>query len=271
MKHINSFRPLFSPLQPSIAVAGGQVSYTEFMPDEPLQHLVYCYWQLKSNSSLNESFQYRVVADGCTDIFFELQCPQENFVTGFNRQYTSFNLGHSFNYVGIRFLPAGFTRLFGINAAELSNRSESLELVVPEISAFIGSCFSDETSVEEVNLMLNSYFTGLLAKDKTLADHRVFHAIDIILKKSGTLNIEKDLDVGLSIRQLNRLFEFYTGDNPKTFSKIVRFQHLLRAKTLEQYPSKNKLFLDAGYFDQAHFIKEFKTLYGLTPFKAFGH
>ena len=78
------------------------------------------------------------------------------------------------------------------------------------------------------------------------------------------------MNTGVSQRQLRRLFEFYIGDTAKTFAKVVRFQNILRAKPSSQSLRQNKLFFDVGYYDQAHFIKEFKNFYGVTPSKAFG-
>ena len=82
------------------------------------------------------------------------------------------------------------------------------------------------------------------------------------------LEVEK-LDMGISARQLRRIFEFYIGDTAKTFSKVVRFQNLLRAKPSTQSLQHDKLFFDLGYYDQSHFIKEFKNCFGTTPGKAF--
>ncbi|MFD2539818.1 hypothetical protein [Sphingobacterium chuzhouense] len=61
------------------------------------------------------------------------------------------------------------------------------------------------------------------------------------------LDIEKDLNTGISQRQLRRIFEFYVGDTAKTFSKVIRFQNILRAKPSKQSLRQNKLFFDAGY------------------------
>ena len=92
----------------------------------------------------------------------------------------------------------------------------------------------------------------------------------MILKNFGMVDVERDLNTGISARQLRRLFEFYIGDTAKTFSKVVRFQNILKSKPSSQSLRQNKLFFDSGYYDQSHFIKEFKNFYGVTPSKAFG-
>ncbi len=111
---------------------------------------------------------------------------------------------------------------------------------------------------------------NLLKSIKFNDDSRLYESINIILKNSGVLNTETELDTGISSRQLRRLFQFYIGDTAKVFSKVVRFQNILRAKPSTQSLRQNKLSFDAGYYDQAHFIKEFKIFYGVTPGKVFG-
>ena len=116
----------------------------------------------------------------------------------------------------------------------------------------------------------DSYFINLIKNTTFDNDSRLYNAIEKILQEFGVVNIEQDLDTGISQRQLRRLFEFYIGDTAKTFAKVVRFQNILRAKPSSQSLRQNKLFFDVGYYDQAHFIKEFKNFYGITPSKAFG-
>jgi hypothetical protein len=270
LKISTDIRQLYHPVQPTVRQTAEHVTYQEFLPESALQSYIYCYWQLQTTSMLSEPFSYRVVADGCIDIFFELTNPAENFVMGFCKKYTEFALDNTFNYVGVRFLPTMFPQIFKINASELSNRFENLNAVVPDTSNFIASRFSSRLSVPEIKTLFDDYFTALISKATFDDDHRFYKALAVILKNSGVLNIEKDLDTGISARQLRRLFEFYIGDSAKTFSKVVRFQNILRAKPSQQSLRENKLFYDNGYFDQAHFIKDFKNFYGVTPGKAFG-
>ncbi|WP_160714823.1 AraC family transcriptional regulator [Chitinophaga solisilvae] len=258
-------RQLFKPVQPSVRNDLQGATYTELLPDVRLMKYIYCYWQLTSAEELKEPFYYRVVADGCMDIFYNTDKPDDNYIMGFSTTYTEFPLENRFNYIGIRFLPAAFPLLFRVNAGELTNRFEQLQQVVPALSRGIARIAAGQVSLPALQPLLDQYFMETISGKDLQADHRLFEAIDLILQAKGVLNVESSLDTGISPRQLRRLFEFYIGDTPKTFSKVVRFQHILQAKPSLKSLRENKLFYDAGYYDQAHFIKEFKTMYGLTP------
>jgi len=270
MKETNNMRKLYQPVQPTSKEAGANVTYQEIAPAFSLQPFIYCYWQLQTTQALDAPFNYKVVADGCIDIFFEANNPDKSFVMGFCKKYTQFPLDATFNYIGIRFLPTMFPQFFKINAAELSNRFEKLAIVLPATATFLANHLNGIEQLEEIKIKLDQYFEQLLTIVAFDADNRLYEAIDIILKNYGVLNIEKDLNTGISPRQLRRLFKYYIGDTAKTFSKIVQFQYILNAKPSTQSLKANKLFYDVGYYDQAHFIKDFKHFYGVTPSKAFG-
>jgi len=269
MKIETKLRDLYRPIQPTVRQTADTVIYTEFLPDVNLRNFIYCYWQLHTKTPLSEQFNYRVVSDGCIDIYFELNNPYENYVMGFCEKFTEFPLENMFNYVGVRFLPTMFPQIFKVSAAELSNRYEHLSLVVPHFSEFISNCFYDTLKQEEIKVLFDEYFIKQLAKNEFNNDPRLYKSLEFILKNNGMLEVEKDLDMGISARQLRRIFEFYIGDTAKTFSKVVRFQNLLRAKPSTQSLQHDKLFFDLGYYDQSHFIKEFKNFFGTTPGKAF--
>lgn len=269
MKSSISIRNLYLPVQPTVKATTDKVIYQEFLPATHLQSTIYCYWQLKTTQPLQESFKYSVVSDGCIDIFFELHQPELSTVMGFCKKYTQFPLDHSFHYIGIRFLPTMFPQLFGIPAFTLANQALDLKTVLPETAAFITQQFHSQKEIMNIIDQLNQYFIQKLADCSFDNDARLYEAIAIILKNYGVLNIEKDLNTGISPRQLRRLFKHYIGDSAKTFAQVVRFQNILRAKPSKQSLKQNKLFYQ-GYYDQAHFIKEFKNFYGVTPGVVYG-
>lgn len=270
LKYASSIRNLYSPVQPAANHAGDGVLYREVLPDVALQPFIYCYWELKTVSPLVQPYLYRVVADGCIDIYFEAGNPQESYLMGFCRKYTEFPLEPSFHYFGVRFLPAMFPLLFKAKASEFSHCFLKLTDVVPHLSSHIEETYCEYPTQESIKKLLDSFFIRHISKYDFDIDNRFFRSMNIILKNSGVLNVESDLDTGISSRQLRRLFEFYIGDNVKTFSKVVRFQNILRAKPSTHSLRNNKLFFDAGFYDQSHFIKDFRNFFGVTPAKAFG-
>jgi len=265
--HIKNY---YKPIQPTIKAGNKTIVYQEVKPNKALEHFVYCFWQLKTPNDLSQPFIYRVVSDGCIDIFFNHNNPSENFVMGFCRKYTEFPIGTSFDYIGIRFLPSVFPLLFNINAKTLSNQSQELAHILTDFSKWITTKIKVSNSFEKITKQLNEKLIDSITKQNFQYDSRFYNAINLIFQKNGFLDTEKELNTGLSPRQLRRIFNFYIGTTAKTFSNVVRFQYILNAKPSNQSLKENKLYFDVGFFDQAHFIKNFKTFYGVTPSKAFG-
>lgn len=263
-------RALFRPSQPSVEnEARNLVLYTEIAPDSILENYVYCYWELKTNQPLGRSFSYRVVSDGCIDILLETSKADQSFITGFAPKFLAYDLGTSFHYIGVRFLPGGFPLLFDFSAVKLVNQFLPLEKFLPEMAERIAAKIKPAIRLSDVKLFFDRYLKDHLEGVKSTIDHdpRFFNAMAAILKANGNIDLHT-LDSGISERQLRRLFEHYFGDSPKVFAKVVRFQSVIRAKPTSQSLKSNKIFYDAGYYDQAHFIKEFKNFYGVTPAKA---
>lgn len=69
----------------------------------------------------------------------------------------------------------------------------------------------------------------------------------------------------LSKRTLQRLFSQYVGVSPKWVIKRYRLHEAAEQLAASPVADWSKMALDLGYFDQAHFIKDFKTLVGKTP------
>ena len=139
-----------------------KVSYKEFMPHDELQDFIYCYWELKTERPLEAPFTYRVVTDGCINIFMDLNNPSENFVMGFCKKYTEFTLDDSFHYIGIRFLPTMFPQFFGIDASLLSNRFQHLSHVAPGTSLFLAEYLRASQDCNRLILLHDEYFLEIL-------------------------------------------------------------------------------------------------------------
>lgn len=97
---------------------------------------------------------------------------------------------------------------------------------------------------------------------------QIIVAVEIIWKYAGNLKINLlTQQISISQSQLEKRFRKVVGASPKKFASIVRFRNVLNIAHNER--SMTHLGLEAGYFDQAHFIKDFKSFTGLTPERFF--
>lgn len=269
MKDFENIRKFYQPIQPTVQPKNTAILYQEILPTELLQSYIHCFWQLKTNNRLSHLYSYQVVADGCIDIFFDRNDPSDSAIMGFCRRYTEFSIGREFDYIGIRFLPSAFPLLFGIDAKTLSDQSHTLKSILPILSDWIATFLVPGKSFDDISILLDRRLVEWVETNDRCLDWRFYKALILIFKNHGFLNTETDLGTDLSSRQLRRLFNFYIGTTPKVFSNVVRFQYILHTAPSKQTLKEDKYYLDVGFFDQAHFIKNFKSFYGITPSKAF--
>lgn len=74
----------------------------------------------------------------------------------------------------------------------------------------------------------------------------------------------------MGMRQLERMYNKYVGLSAMTFGTLNRFQNSLNQVLHSDYSKLSDIAFDNGYFDQTHFIKDFKRFAGDTP-KSFVH
>jgi AraC-like DNA-binding protein len=260
---------LFHPVQPRAREGGLGVVYRELLPDPLLRGYICCYWQLKATEPLTASFTYSAVTDACIDFFFDLRSEQENFVAGYSSTSTAFALTNTFNYVGIRFFPGAFPSLYHIPASELTNDVHSLRDVIPQACKRLRDLISVSTDIADIRFLLDRFFKEMAYRQPVKTDERFTASLATIFQAVGAFSIEKDLATLASPRHLRRLFDFYIGASPKEFHRVVRFQKFLANEPTREFLRKEKFYYDAGYYDQSHFIRDFKSLYGVAPSKAF--
>ena len=98
----------------------------------------------------------------------------------------------------------------------------------------------------------------------SLPDLRVVSAISMIYKSGGNIRIKELLsELHISQSAFEKRFRKAVGASPKKFASIVRFKN-----TICNYDPKKSLTnlgYETGFYDQAHFIKEFKNFTGDSP------
>lgn len=95
-------------------------------------------------------------------------------------------------------------------------------------------------------------------------DKRLLYAVDLVYAKQVRSVEELSDAVNLSSTSLRQLFKDRVGQSPKEVLKILRLNQALK-QAPGSYKSLTELSYALGYFDQAHFIHDFKTAFGITP------
>jgi AraC-like DNA-binding protein len=91
-----------------------------------------------------------------------------------------------------------------------------------------------------------------------------------IVSMQGNVRIDElAYHSNLSERQFNRRFSNMVGLSPKNFAGIIRFQHFFKQAQLLPNQNLGAVALDCGYYDQSHFIREFKQYTGMNPSEYF--
>lgn len=111
---------------------------------------------------------------------------------------------------------------------------------------------------------IDSFLWGKL-KTKSLAE--AFDcSIGELSQYGGNLPIEKvAAHACLSLRQFERKCQERLGMPPKVFARLIRFSKAYRLKESNNDFNWTKICYDCGYFDQAHFIRDFREFTGVSP------
>jgi len=266
MNKLPIFRDLYRPLQPAIGNRPGAIiRYKEITPSEALKPYVYCYWVLWSKTMLHSPFAYRIASDGCVDLLINCKTFERLIIAGTFNTSTVVSFTGEVEYFGIRFLPGCFHYFFTLPLNDIANKIIPWQEVGGDgLHEFESRLFSARSAKEKIALVESFLWRRFVASNQS-PDTRILETLLKIYRQNGHIPVERDLSAGVSPRQLRRLFERHIGVNPKTFSRIVRFQSVLRAMLREPKNEWGKLCFDFGYYDQSHLIHEFQDFYGLPP------
>jgi AraC-like DNA-binding protein len=166
----------------------------------------------------------------------------------------------------IPFKPAGFWALFRRDISELTNLLPDFSLIAgaSEGSRFLEQLVEAADFAAQVSL-LDQFFLRRVPQDYNSGD-QVREACRRLMLTDGLMNM-KDLayHTNLSLRTMERQFTERVGVAPKTFARFKRFHHALKLMNREKPPSWADIAFDCGYYDQAHFNKEFKAFSHQSP------
>ena len=166
------------------------------------------------------------------------------------------------------FHPWGAAPFFKLPLDELLNISLDLSLLLGTrmIATIEARILGARDTAERVHL-IQEFFIELLDTNKK--DELVYESVFRINRSVGKSTVSRVADdLHISRRQFIRRFKAAIGISPKSFSNIIRFQKAIFY--LKSGVSWSEIAAQCGYYDQSHFIKEFKGFSGRSPHQLFG-
>ena len=259
------------------------MDYQTFQPHPDLSAFVKFYWTLEVPFDPSNQKQ-KIIPDGCIEMTFNLEdkikryTSEDEFIVHPNamimgqrtKSYYIEPLGNV-NSFAICFYPYGFanficTPLENLVDVETSIESQFGELPAKELEQNIIQATSTQERIE----IIEAFLLNKLNQGKTI-ENLVKTTVDSLLATNGSHSIKQILKDDLSKRrQLERNFKKQIGISPKQLGKVLRLQTALKI-LLKDNESLTSIAYESEYFDQAHFIKDFKEFIGTTPKEFLGN
>jgi len=183
-------------------------------------------------------------------------------------RYTKQLAGQGFAF-GVKFRPGGFRPFLGRAVAQIADQRMPLAEIFGTAGEELAHQLRSHAAGEEMaGAMAATAETFLLARlPQPDADvERAALLVAAIAGDPALLTVDAlAAQAGLDKRALQRLFQQYVGVGPKWVIKRYRMHEAVARLQAGDKGSLARLALDLGYFDQAHFIKDFAALVGKTP------
>jgi AraC-like DNA-binding protein len=250
------------------------VKYHEYKPHSILQDNVKCFW-IHEGAYSAENIQ-DITPDGCVELIFNFGSPYLLLTTtppcalptavivGFHKKTIPICVNGTVKVVAARLFAWGVLAL-------LQDEISALAGVVTPLGTgwdTLGQRLRDQVAqgrYEEASTTLQDFLIQK-ALMRTYDLKLVQAAAKLLYHTRGQCRIDELADYcHASVRQLERGFQRVIGTSPKFFARTLRFEQAQRRLMFDPETDLTQLAYQCGYFDQAHFIKEFRAFSGKTP------
>lgn len=179
----------------------------------------------------------------------------------------SYTLADAGTICGVKFRPGAFYPFFNNPVSEIADRTISLTDIFGSDVKRLEMAVLSRKSGKNMVVAIEDF---LLPRLPVCDEHPINSVNDIIDKIESDRSITRVDDIvdqfKINKRTLQRLFKTYVGVSPKWIIRKYRLHEVLdkfEAGSIDYH----QIIHDLGYFDQAHFIKDFKEIIGVSPLK----
>lgn len=244
--------------------------YERCAPAPGLEKLINCYWLIDGEGD-RETHRQKIVPDGYPELIFHYgdsyrinlgegwQLQDKYLLAGqIKKHFFLENTGAS-GMLGIKLQPIALYHLFDLDMHAYTDHV----IPLPErISKYFKRLrLTEKPTPLSLFDALNEVFLGF----EPLKPRPVDLAVEQIIKQKGNVDMSVLCETAqCSERQLERLFKSHVGLSPKFYSRIIRLGHIFELMQ-QGDQSWSDLVYHSGFYDQSHFIKNFKEFTGEDP------
>ena len=244
--------------------------------DMLLKSLVKYFWVLDSQHDL--IVKHDLLPVGNIDFILNFSSPisyvldddKEIIPRGFhfnglrNKQYRIQQSGR-LQVIGISFFAMGLYPILKMPLSEFTNRTIELETVDQRFALELQNKLNWDDSLSKKLDIIEKTLVQFINQDMLIASP-VFEIVNNLYANTEYIMIGHYCEkYGINRRKLERIFSKYIGVSPKSFQRLSRFQKVINQIINNDYTSLTRLALDYNFYDQTHFIKEFKSFTGCSP------
>jgi len=221
-----------------------------------------------------DTFHIRVLPDTCVELFVNYtsspvaiignELHKRSIITFRMSRHMDVQMRKGAGCLAICFRPGMAYSFFHVPMHILSNTTIALSDVWSGMAEEIEDKLACICNNDERVDLVQKYLLQQLASDKR--DLQVAHCLNEAQISGGLIPVSKlTNDVGLSQRHLSRKFQQCVGLSPKEYLRVSRFIQSLNL--LKKYPtlSLTEVAYESGYYDQAHFNRDYKVYTGHSP------
>ncbi len=252
--------------------------YKHLEASKKVEQIIKSFWLIDSDTNV-EVAREKIIPDGYPELIFHYEDAYNVNISGFWTQQEKYLIAgqiknHFFlentgkiGMFGIKFQPWALKFLFDIDMSLVTNTIVSLNKALHKrINPVIEIAINKSLLFEDKVMAIESWFIDNFNLKK-IDIHNGQIATKLIIDTKGKIPIKEILEtVNISERSLERYFKIYIGLTPKFYSRIIRFSYIFHLIQDRNFNCSDITFL-AGFYDQSHFIKNFKKFTGEEPTK----
>ena len=236
-----------------------------YAPAPPLSDFVALLWSYEANVLPHP--KERLLPTGTVELVIDLRPDTLGggaVVCGAHSEFFEIDTAVETSVIGVHFRPGGAFPFFSPPAGEMHNLHVGLDDLWGAEAARLRERLLAATTADARFRILES---ALLARCvRPLQRHRaVAGALHAFAGPSAPTVADACAHSGLSQRRFIELFKGEVGLTPKLFCRVRRFQEIVRIAHSSADVDWSRTALACGYYDQAHFIHDFRAFSGLTP------